>query len=1289
LRGVVTYYDTYFSLEGPFAFVSDESGSVFVQFTPTAAPVQPGDLVEVRGVSGPGGFAPIVDKASVRFVAKSHLPASAPRITAAHMRTGVDDARWVEAEGVVRAATTSNGYLVADMWTETGPLRVFIRDYQGLDGAHLVDAETTVRGNCAPDYNPKGQLVQLHLMTPSAEEVHVERPAPADPFLLPVRTIESLARFSPGERMLHRVKVKGTITSVRSKQFVLQDLSEGARVETTQPVSIRVGDEVEAVGFPAAGAYSPVLQDAVARRVGPGRKIEPVAVTPQQIIQGSYDATLVSIRGQLIENHMGTGDNGVLVLSSEGSVFGAAIDSKALSNPLSRMRNGSVLRLSGVCAVDLSESGYPESFRVLLRSPQDVAVLRGPSWWTVSRILALLAILAAIILVGALWLYVLRKRIEESTEALRATLESTADGILEVSAARKITAYNRKFAEMFGVPIAVLKSQDSDRTLELVAGQLQDPNAFLARVQQKCADQEAQTDDIIEGADERTFERHSEPQRVKGKSVGRVWGFRDVTERKRAEQALAASEALFRSYFEQPLIGTAITSAEKGFIAVNDRTCAILGYSRDELMQMDWATLTHPDDLATGVSQFNRVLSGEIDDYSLDKRYIRKDGRIIWGSIAARCVRKPDGTLDYICTVLQDITERKQTEGALRDSEMRYRTIFESAGDAILLSKGDVFTDCSAKALELFRCTRDQLVGHTLLDFSPRLQPDGRNCKQFAREMVQQVLAGEETRFEWQFCRPDGTHFDAKIEARRQIIAGESYLLGIISDITSRKQAEAENSRLAAAIEQSAEGIVITDLQGNIEYINPAFTRITGYSREEALGQNPRILKSGKHDAAFYRQLWSTILKGATWHGEIINRRKDGTLYTEQMSVAPVKDEGAEVTHFIATKLDISERKRLEQQFIQAQKMEAVGRLAAGVAHDFNNLLTIINGHCGLMVKQLPPDNPARESFTEIREAGERAAGLTRQLLAFSRQEIRTSRVLDLNTLVDNSIKMLRRLIGEDIDLVFSPARDLNLVCADPGQVEQVLMNLAVNSRDAMPKGGKLSIEICNFQVGESYAKSHYPMPPGAYVMLAISDTGQGMDAETQARIFEPFFTTKGLGKGTGLGLATVYGIVKQNGGYTWVYSELGKGTTFKIYLPAVEGTAESTKEEVAKGGGSETLLLVEDEVKVRNLARRMLESEGYKVLEAAGGMEALLVASQHKGPIHMLLTDVVMPVMSGRELAQRLAKLHPQMKILYMSGYTDDTIVRHGVLESGVTFLQKPFAAEVLARKVRVVLDK
>ncbi len=392
-----------------------------------------------------------------------------------------------------------------------------------------------------------------------------------------------------------------------------------------------------------------------------------------------------------------------------------------------------------------------------------------------------------------------------------------------------------------------------------------------------------------------------------------------------------------------------------------------------------------------------------------------------------------------------------------------------------------------------------------------------------------------------------------------------------------------------------------------------------------------------------------------------------------------------------ALSAEITERKQLEAQLLQSQKMEAVGRLAGGIAHDFNNLLTVIKGYSELLVEEVGGDGRLRRAAEEIDKAADRAALLTRQLLAFSRRQVLEPEVLDLNDVVANMDKMLRRLIGEDIDLVSVRRPGLGRVKADPGQIEQVIMNLAVNARDAMPQGGKLTLETANVELDEVYARNHVAITPGSYVMLAVSDTGCGMDAETQARIFEPFFTTKELGKGTGLGLATVYGIVKQSGGYIWVYSEPGQGTTFKVYLPRLEEaveTAQPEREIVRPARGSETVLLVEDEENVRQLVRQTLEKNGYTVLEARAGAEATQLSAQHPGPIHLMLTDVVMPKMSGRELAERLALLRPGIKVLYMSGYTDNAIVHHGVLDPGTAFLQKPFTAADLGQKVREVLD-
>jgi PAS domain S-box-containing protein len=496
---------------------------------------------------------------------------------------------------------------------------------------------------------------------------------------------------------------------------------------------------------------------------------------------------------------------------------------------------------------------------------------------------------------------------------------------------------------------------------------------------------------------------------------------------------------------------------------------------------------------------------------------------------------------------------------------------------------------------------------------------------------------------------------------------------------------------LATAIEQAGESIVITDTQGTIQYVNPAFERITGYSQAEAVGQNPRFLKSGKHTTAFYQTLWATITAGQVWQGRLVNRKKDGTLYTEEATISPVRNESGEIASYVAVKRDVTRELRLEEQYYQAQKMEAIGRLTAGVAHDFNNILTTINGFSELMSLELAPDDPLQDSVKKVLGSGQRAAGLVRQLLAFSRKQIVQPAALNLNEAITSLDKMLRRIIGEDVELETIPAPGLWLTKADPVQVEQIILNLAVNARDAMPQGGKLTIETANVTLDEAYATGHLEVQPGEYVLLAVSDTGLGMSEEVKAHLFEPFFTTKEPGRGTGLGLATVYGIVKQSGGDIWVYSELGRGTTFKIYLPRMHETAHAVEPHPAPRdilSGTETVLVVEDEEGVRALARRVLEMRGYTVLEAGHGGEALLLGERRQEPIHLLLTDVVMPRMSGHELANRLAALHPEIKVLYLSGYTDQVIVRHGVLEPGVFLLQKPFSPQALAHKVREVLD-
>ncbi len=525
--------------------------------------------------------------------------------------------------------------------------------------------------------------------------------------------------------------------------------------------------------------------------------------------------------------------------------------------------------------------------------------------------------------------------------------------------------------------------------------------------------------------------------------------------------------------------------------------------------------------------------------------------------------------------------------------------------------------------------------------------------------------------------------------------AGEpGELLFVAKDITRRKQAEETLARLAMAVEQAGEAIMITDTEGTIEYVNPAFAQITGYRPEEIMGKNPRVLKSGRHDANFYREMWNTIRAGKTWSGILVNKARDGKLFEEAAVISPVRNAYGTVINYVAVKRDVTHEVQLEEQLRQAQKMEAVGKLAGGIAHDFNNLLTAILGYIDLLLVQIPEESPLRREVDGIKMASERATGLTRQLLAFSRKQILQPKVIQLNTILVGMDQMLRRLIGEDILLLTKTAGDLWNVRMDPGQLEQAIVNLVVNARDAMPEGGKLTLETANVDLGEDYVQLHVAIRPGSYAMLAVSDTGCGMSEEVKARIFEPFFTTKETGKGTGLGLSTVYGIVKQSRGYIWVYSEPDKGTTFKIYLPRVE---EATEEAIAvpvekppkKSEGRETVLVAEDEDFVRDLIEEILHANGYTVLSARDGKDAIRISDQYDGEIHLLLTDVVMPHLSGRILSENIKTRRPGIKVLHMSGYTENAIVHHGVLDPGMNFIQKPFRMAILLRKVREILEQ
>jgi len=637
------------------------------------------------------------------------------------------------------------------------------------------------------------------------------------------------------------------------------------------------------------------------------------------------------------------------------------------------------------------------------------------------------------------------------------------------------------------------------------------------------------------------------------------------------------------------------------------------------------------------------------------------------------------------------VTRLHEARSSLLASEQQLRVIFDHTSLLIgLLKPEGTLIKANRAALEFANATPGEVNGKPFWEtpwwnHSAELQAK-------LRLALETACGGQPARFEATLrdARGKFRNFDISITPIKDESGQIVFLVSEGYEVTVRKQAEADLNRLMTAIEQTPESVVITDIKGRILYVNPVFEQVTGYSRAEAIGQNTRLLKSNRQDSAFYRELWAKISAGEVWRGRFINKKKNGTLFTEDAVIAPVRDEKGAVTNYIAIKRDISHELELEVQYRQTQKIDSIGRLAGGVAHDFNNILAVICGHADLALMQLSPDAPLRSSLECIQESAERAANLTRQLLAFARRQVIEPRRINLNELIVNLNKMLHRLIGEDIRLVTQTAPDLGQIKADPGQIEQVLLNLVVNARDAMPDGGTLTIHTDNVILDEDYARRHL-VTPGDYVMVSVSDTGVGMTDEVKQHIFEPFFTTKEQGKGTGLGLATCFGIIQQSNGHIDSYSQVGKGTQFKIYLPRTHGVEDSTSIReipVSLPQGTETILLAEDEPSLRRLMTRVLRAQGYIVLEAADGNEAIALAQANGAKIQLLLTDVIMPGLSGKMLAEWLSQVNPALKVLFISGYINNNAVRDAMSKPGTFFLQKPFNPLALTKKVREAIE-
>jgi PAS domain S-box-containing protein len=629
-----------------------------------------------------------------------------------------------------------------------------------------------------------------------------------------------------------------------------------------------------------------------------------------------------------------------------------------------------------------------------------------------------------------------------------------------------------------------------------------------------------------------------------------------------------------------------------------------------------------------------------------------------------------------------------RTEQALRASELSYRRLFEAAKDGILILEADTgrISDVNPFLIEMLGFSHAELVGTPIWELGPFRNIVSNKAK-FEQLQQQGYVRYESVPLETRDGRKIAVEFVSNVYQ-----AGDRNVIQCnIRDITERDAAEKERLRLIAIIESSDDAIISKTVDGIVISWNHGAEKHYGYTAEEMIGRSISILIPTDHYLE-YLQIMNKVRNGEVLpFFDTMRRRKDGKLINVSVSIAPIHARDGEVVGASNITHDITRIKRLEAQFIEAQKMEVVGHLAGGVAHDFNNILVVIMGCTNLITLHLAPDSPVQKYIEEIQLASERAAGLTRQLLVFSRKHMVQPVVLDLNSVVNDLDKMLRRLIDENIEMTIVPGKQIGRAKADSGYLGQVLMNLVVNARDAMPNGGMLTIATNNVTLDET-TRTHTGVNPGDYVMLSVSDTGIGMTEEVKAHLFEAFFTTKPKGKGTGLGLVTCQTIVQQSGGHIGVDSEVGKGTTFKIYLPRVEQPLDASLRPVDQDlllRGTETLLVVEDDPSVREAVSTMLEAQGYTVLRAANGEEGLREAGGHKGePLRLVITDVVMPKLGGKEMAEWMATIYPHIKILFTSGYTDDAIAHHDGLETSVAFLPKPYAPAALTRKVREMLD-
>jgi PAS domain S-box-containing protein len=1307
LKALVTYYSPLW----PILLVQDSTGGIYVELTDLPK-IASGNLIQLDAVLGPQGY--LVEGKFKVLADKAPWPAP-HRPTFEEFDSGKYDSQYILLTGYLYSIGNRSGHFVLEL---QGPQNKRFRALIPDDSISLdqlekwIDCRLELTGVAGIEVNGLGVNTGCQLWVAEPSHIKVLEKSPADPLVTTRRVVAEIHQFSLRNEPLRRLSVLGVVTRQNnSSQFFIQDSTGGIFVHARDTVVLTNGAPVEVAGFPVPGAFGFILEEAVVR---PTTNIsasvsEPRVVTARAAMSGRYNGMVTRVSGRVL-NCISDANGAQLLLQQDNVVFSVVLDEPLSKLKQASYRQGNQLDVTGVCIVKIDQYRVPRSFELLVNSPQDIVILERMPWLTTQIVLK---VLGAVLLLSGLvsvWSIILRRQVRQQTrllceqmaresileEGYRSLYENVTDLVYTHDldgriksinkAAQRITGYTEAEARNINI-FDVIAPEDLARTQDIMKRELAGETLPAFEV------------DMIDKSGRRLHLEVNELLiRKDGKTTGILGVARDVTERRNAREALERSEKALRAIIDAAPFGAyQFELGNNGaflFKGANRAADRIQGRDHEPLIGKSLGeafphlAITSAADALRGTLNSGKLFETEVFDYQ---------NGVIAGSHEYVGVRISER---QVALFFRDITERKKAEIAVRESERMLRVIIDNIPQAVLWKdRNSVIVGCNVRQAQAAGFSNPkELAGKTDYDLFTTKQEAEAALANDRRVMASgtpqfhsiTAVRNRQGQLMWQDT------------ARIPLLDAMGNITGVLvtwEDITARKRAEealrSSETKYRAVFDTSNDALIIQKgIEGlDVLDINQRFTKLYGYALDEAreLGFEALIASLPPYTQEKARDYIRKAMQEGPQNFEWLCKDKVQRHFWAEISLQ--RCEFNDQVLVIAAVRDISNRKQLEEQLRQAQKMEAVGQLAGGVAHDFNNILTVIKGHASLLLAEKNSNTDVMDALGEINAAADRASNLTRQLLAFSRRQLLQVRQLDINEAIMNLARMLNRLLGEQIAIEFNYGACLPAIKADAGMIDQVIINLAVNARDAMPKGGRLLLKTELVIVDGMQAQRHPDAYPGRFISVSVSDEGCGMDQATLHRLFEPFFTTKELGKGTGLGLATIYGIVKQHQGWIEVFSEVNKGTTFKVYLPALEESAARTVKSVptvAPSGGYETVLVVEDEAAVRLLATRCLKQAGYKILEAGDGVQALDVWSAHKDRIELLLTDMVMPEgMTGRELARQCQADKPSLKVLYSSGYSVEARSGEFRLADGVNFLPKPYAPSRLLKVVRDCLDQ